>query len=130
MAAEQAEAAKSCEGSSMASAMTTAHDLAVAAMFLVVASWSLVRGSERQAPKAEMAAALTSFTEVLIWRVNVAGKVLSGAIRERSLWGGMLGRTSKAATWTCSQSVQSSPAGKGCVVSHYDEPRCHPVDPL
>lgn len=91
--------------------MTTAHDLAVAAIFLVVASWSLVRGSERQAPRAEMAVALTSFTEVLIWRVSVAGKVLSGAIRERSLWGGMHGRTSKAATWTCSQNDQSSRSG-------------------
>jgi hypothetical protein len=83
--------------------MMAAHDLAVAAMFWMTASWSLVRGSERQAPRADMAAALTSLTEVLIWRVSVAGKALPGAIRERSLCGGIHGRISKAATWTCSR---------------------------
>ncbi len=84
LAVEQAAAASSWEGSRRASATKAAHALAVAAMPLVVASWSLVRGSARHAPSPAMAAAATSLVDVAIWRVSVAAKVASKSGRPTS----------------------------------------------
>ena len=109
LAASKAAAARACEASRVASAITFAQFLAVTAILGLVARVSVASALDSHLPTADKAAALTSFREVLIWRVSRLEKLPSTVMSPVSLWGGMRGKTSKAAICTCKEEHDRQP---------------------